>query len=137
MQNTGRLTNKRYNNATVFVDHFSGFTYTHVHQSTGADEAIQAKRLFEQKAQELGVTIRHYHADNGIFNSEKFMAEVMNCKQTISFCGVSAHHQSGIAERRIRLLAEQARTQLAHAQHHNPKAVNVHLWPYALRQKQY
>ena len=137
MQNTGKLTNKRYNNATVFVDHFSGFTYTHVHQSTGAVEAIEAKRLFEQKAQELGVTIRHYHADNGIFNSAEFMAEVMNCKQSISFCGVSAHHQSGIAERRIRLLAEQARTQLVHAQHHNPKAVNVHLWPYALRHATY
>ena len=30
-----------------------------------------------------------------------------------------------------------ARTQLLHAMHNNPKAINVHLWPYALRHVSY
>jgi hypothetical protein len=38
-----------------------------------------------------------------------------------------------VAERRIRTLQDQARTVLFHAQHRWPKAVDVHLWPYALR----
>ena len=132
-QQTGKLTKKRYHVATVFVDHFSGYTYTHVHKSTDAEDAITAKRAFEQHARSLGVTERHYHADNGIFNSHKFEEEIEKCKQSITYCGVSAHHQSGIAEQRVRLLTEQARTQLLHAMHHNPKCVTVHLWPYALR----
>ena len=65
------------------------------------------------------------------------MANVEQSRQTISFCGVGAHHQSGVAEHRVRELTEMARTQLLHAMHNNPKAVNVHLWPYALRHASY
>ena len=52
------------------------------------------------------------------------MASVESSHQSISFCGVGAHHQSGVAEHRIRELTELARTQLLHAIHNNPKAVN-------------
>eukprot|EP00978_Attheya_sp_CCMP212_P015226 scaffold39205_cov33-Attheya_sp.AAC.1 len=53
--------------------------------------------------------------------------------QTISFCGVNAHWQNGIAEKKIRDLTEQARTILLFAQNRWPVAVSIHLWPYALR----
>jgi hypothetical protein len=36
-------------------------------------------------------------------------------QQTISFCGVNAHFQNGIAEKIIRDIQEQARTMLLHA----------------------
>jgi hypothetical protein len=58
------------------------------------------------------VTIKHYHADNGRFADNAFMQSVAESGQTISFCGVNAHFQNGIAEKRIRDLSEQARKQL-------------------------
>ena len=129
----GWLTNKRYKAATVFADHASGLTYVHVSEGTTAEETLEAKAAFESYAETMGVTIKHYHADNGRFAENAFMENVKQSGQSISFCGVGAHHQNGVAERRIRDLTEHARTMLLHASHRWPKAINVHLWPYALR----
>ena len=63
---------------------------------------------------------------------KNFFANVEQSRQTISFCGIGAHHQLGGAEHRVWELTEMACTQLLHAIHNNPKAVNVHLWPYTL-----
>ena len=129
----GWLTKKRYQAATVFADHASGLTYVHVSEGTTAEETLEAKSAFESYAAEMGVSIKHYHADNGRFAEAAFMEHVKASGQTITFCGVGAHHQNGVAERRIRDLTEHARTMLLHAAHRWPKAINVHLWPYALR----
>ena len=136
-QNIGKLTKQRFKYATIFVDQASKLGYVHVHKTTNAEDAIEAKRAFEHFVRSHGVHIKHYHADNGIFNSQEFMASVESSHQSISFCGVGAHHQSGVAEHRIRELTELARTQLLHAIHNNPKAVNKSLWPYALRHTSY
>eukprot|EP00980_Cylindrotheca_fusiformis_P002179 scaffold499_cov120-Cylindrotheca_fusiformis.AAC.2 len=104
--------------------------YIHVQESTSADDTIEAKRRFEQFAAERGVSVKHYHADNGIFASRGFREEVAKCGQRLTFCGVGAHHQNGVAERRIQDLSDSARAMLAHAAHRNP-AVTAHLWPYA------
>ena len=81
----------------------------------------------------MAVCIRHYHADNGRFADNLFIQNIESNGQTISFCGVGAHHQNGRAEKRIRDLRESARKMILHANSRWPKAVNVHLWPYALR----
>ncbi len=60
------------------------------------------------------------------------MSVVAKSGQTISFCGVSAHFQNGIAEKRICDLSEQARKQLLHAKARWPSAIKINLWPYAL-----
>jgi len=117
--------------ATVFVDHYSGLDYVHVQESTSALDTIEAKTKFERFSLDRGVRIRHYHADNGIFASNGFREAVSQAGQTISFCGVGAHHQNRIAERRIQDLTQTARTLLAHASHRNP-SITAHLWPYAL-----
>ena len=91
------------------VDHCSRLSHVHVHKTANADDAIAAKRAFEQHARKRGVTIKHYHADNSIFKSAAFLQEVTKCQQTISFCGVDAHHQNGVAEHRIRVLSDTAR----------------------------
>jgi hypothetical protein len=52
---------------------------------------------------------------------------------TLTFCGINAHFQNGIAKRRIRELQEQARTMLIHASKRWPTAITTNLWPYALR----
>jgi hypothetical protein len=48
------------------------------------------------------------------------MAAIKEAGQTITFCGVNAHFQNAVAERRIRALQDQARTMLIHAQHRWP-----------------
>ena len=135
-QTTGKLTTSRFYIATVFVDHYSRLDYVHLQESTGAEDTIEAKQAFERFSEQRGVTIRHYHADNGIFASNGFREAVHQAGQSISFCGVGAHHQNGIAERRIQDLTQTARSLLAHASHRNP-AITAHLWPYALRHASY
>ena len=135
-QTTGKLTTSRYHVATVFVDHYSRLDFVYIQESTSAEDTIEAKRAFERFAEQRGVQVRHYHADNGIFASNGFREAVKQAGQTISFCGVGAHHQNGIAERRIQDLTQTARSQLAHASHRNP-AVTAHLWPFALAHASY
>ena len=46
-----------------------------------------------------------------------FVDDVRAGHQTITFCGVGAHHQNGVAEQRIRDITKNARTSLLHAAH--------------------
>ena len=129
----GKLTKKRYRAATVFVDHSSRLSYVHLQNSLSSDETVQAKRAFEAYARSHGVNIKHYHADNGRFADNAFLDSIAKSGQTISYCGVNAHFQNGIAEKRIRDLQEQARKQLLHAKARWPSAIEINLWPYAIR----
>jgi hypothetical protein len=61
-------------------------------------------------AKRLGVTIKHYHADKSSLTYKQFIKRINNNRQTISYSGVGAHLQDGIAERRIRDLQERRRT---------------------------
>jgi len=132
-QAKGSCTTKQYRVATVFVDHFSRMGYVHVQKGATALETIEAKNAFERYSHTNGVTISHYHADNGIFADNLFRKAVEDSHQTISFCGVNAHWQNGIAERRIRELQDSARTMMIHANRRWPTAITANLWPYALR----
>ena len=129
----GSLTKRRYRAATIFVDHASRLSYVHLQESLSSDDTVQAKKAFEACARSHGVVVRHYHADNGRFADNLFIESVANSGQTISYCGVNAHFQNGIAEKRIRDLQEQARKQLLHAKARWPSAIEINLWPYALR----
>jgi hypothetical protein len=51
----------------------------------------------------------------------------------MSYAGVNAHHQNGVAERRIRELQELARAMLIHANFRWKDSVTANLWPYAIR----
>jgi hypothetical protein len=81
------------------------------------------------------VTVRHYHADNGRFAKTMWIdtVELHRPQQTILFCGVGAHHQNGVAEKKIQDLQENARTMILHGAVQWPTAHSVSLWPYALR----
>ena len=131
----GWLTRQRYSCATVFVDHYSDLTFVYLQRTTSADETLDAKEAFERYAYQHGVKILHYHADNGRFNESAWIQHLQrqNPQQTQSYSGVGAHHQNGIAEKRIRDLQDCARTMLLHAQRRWPEAINEHLWPYAIR----
>jgi hypothetical protein len=132
-QMTGFVTKQRYRYATVFVDQASKLGFVYLQASATAEETVRAKTAFERYSAHRGVTIRAYHADNGIFKANGWVNECKSKGQPLTFAGVNAHHQNGLAERRIRELQELARTQLVHASRRWPKAVTANLWPYALR----
>lgn len=130
----GRLTRSRYRVATIFVDHASRMGYIHLQKDLTSASTLEAKLQFEAFARKCGVTIKHYHCDNGRFADNVFKQSVDDQGQTISYCGVNAHFQNGIAEKRIRDLQEKARTMLVHAKTKWPHAITPNLWPYALRE---
>ena len=115
------------------TSHASDFTYLHMHQHLTTDETIDAKHSFEHLAEQHGVRILHYHCDNGRFADKAFVDDNRAAHQTITFCGVGAHHQNGIAERGIRDITENACTSLLHAAHRWPKAIAANLWPQAIK----
>ena len=129
----GILTTERYKYATVFVDHFSRISYVHLHRTNHATEVLAGKKAFEQWAQNMHVKIENYHADNGRFADNLWLADITRSHQTITYCGVNAHWMNGIAEKRIRDLCATARTNLIDAKDRWPGAVHAALWPYALR----
>jgi hypothetical protein len=104
-----------------------------IQKTMNTSETIEAKESFERFARAHGITVTHYHADNGRFADNKFREAVALRHQTLSFCGVNAHFQNGVAERRIRELQDMARTMLIHANRRWPQAITANLWPYALR----
>jgi len=128
----GIPTIKRYNYATIFVDHYSKLGYVHLQQTLTSDDTVKAKQAFESYAKTYDVTIKHYHANNGRFADNAFCLDLQANNQTITFCGVNAHWQNGVAEKCIRNLTENARAMLLFAQRRWPDAISPNLWPYAL-----
>ena len=107
-QAKGTLTNARLRVATIFVDHATCLDYVHVQRSTSSEDTLEANHAFEIYAASHGVKIVHYHADNRRFANNAFIKDIKDSGQSISYCAVGAHHQNGIAEKRIRDLVEQA-----------------------------
>ena len=129
----GTLTQQRYKYATVFVDQFSRYTFVYLQKRITSQETVMAKHAFERAADQRGVKIKRYHADNGRFADNAFIQDCQVQRQTLSYCGVNAHFQNGIAERRIRDLQERTRTSMLYAMNKWRKMVIINLWPYAMR----
>jgi hypothetical protein len=70
-QMTGFLTTKRYKYATVYVDQFSRLGYVYLQKEATAEETLQGKEAFERYANDRGVHVQAYLADNGIFTANK------------------------------------------------------------------
>ena len=114
-QEKGHLTRARIWACTIFVDYYTGFTFVALMRDLTAESTLAAKREFEHRCAVRGVQVEHYHADNGRFAEPAFVDECKRCKQELTFCGVGAHHQNGIAERKIKDVTVIARTILLHA----------------------
>ena len=80
----GTLTKLRYKAATIFIDHYSRLSYVHLQKTTSADETVLAKEAFEWYAAAHGVTVRHYHADNGRFTDKNFAPRSQRHKAKLS-----------------------------------------------------
>ncbi len=130
----GTPTVQRYRCATVYVDHYSRLSYVHLQRQLTSEETVQGKVAFEKFCEARGVTVKHYHADNGRFSDKGFVNHVTANRQSITYCGVNAHFQNGMAEKRIRDLQDQTTTMLMHAESKWPDVISANLWPYALRE---
>eukprot|EP00957_Ditylum_brightwellii_P175872 13392032-Ditylum_brightwellii.AAC.1 len=91
---------------TIFADSVSKKNFAKFQTSTSSALTIQSKLQMEKEAKCFNVTIKHIKADNSIFCSKEFQDHIESLEQDITFCGVSAHHQNGIAECHIRILVE-------------------------------
>ena len=79
------------------------------------DENIKAKVGFECMESAHGVTIRHFHAENGHLSDDIFIKACAACSQTTYFCGVNAHFQNDITEGNIGHIQSSARIILLNA----------------------
>ncbi len=86
--------------SSVYVDHASDLSYICHHTALTSEDPVKGKEAFEAYAKAHGVSIKHYHADNGRFKDNAFLKSIQENHQTISFSGVGAHHQNGIAEKK-------------------------------------
>jgi hypothetical protein len=102
-------------------------------QNLSLEETILAKHGYERFLAAIGVTAKAYHADNGRFADKGFCDECTSSNQVITFCGVSSHHQNGIAEQKIKELTLVACTLLLHAKCMLPEYISMIMWPFALK----
>jgi hypothetical protein len=127
-----------YCGGTIFVDHTSGLIHVEHQVSFGAMDTLVAKKSFERMALNNGVAIQRYHGDNGsAFTSHDITRHINDMKQGLSFSGVGAHHQNGVAERAIRTVVTRARVMMLHAATRWPEMVDASLWPMALSHATY
>ena len=88
----------------VFIYHSSGYVRIKHQVAINATETAKAKLPFERENQIQGVMINVYHTDNGIFNTSKFMEDLLKKQQKIRVSGAGALHKNGSADRTINVV---------------------------------
>jgi hypothetical protein len=76
--------------------------------------------------------VRAIHTDNGVFYSQLFRSHCDDLRQKLTFSGVGAHHQNGVAENAIRTISNMARANLIHSSIRWPERSLIDLWPFAM-----
>ena len=130
---SGYNSNHKINTVTIYVDSCSKKIFNHFQTSTCAEETIAGKLSMERQAQKYNVKIKKIRADSGIFKCKKFRDHINSLEQDIIFCGVSAHHQNGIAERHIQTLVNITRTTLLNSHARWPAVIDMELWTFVFQ----
>ena len=99
----------------LFIDHSSGYVKIKHKVAINTTETVKGKLTFEREAHSLGVVIKGYQTDNGIFNASEFMEELFKKQLEIRFSGSGASYQNGAAERAIKTVVTMKMTMLMHA----------------------
>eukprot|EP00956_Cyclotella_meneghiniana_P010938 scaffold15299_cov23-Cyclotella_meneghiniana.AAC.9 len=89
--------------------------------------------LLEREARDVGVSIKKYHSDNGVFSSKEFRSHCDELNQKLSFLGVGAKFQNGVAERGIQTVSSMAKANMFHAMLHWPGRKFIDMWPLAMQ----
>jgi transposase InsO family protein len=120
-----------YQGGTIYVDHASGWIFHRPQKTLNVNDTICGKLLLESEARDVGVTIKAYHTDNGVFNCKEFKAHCTELNQKLTFSGVGAHHQNGVAERAIQTISGMARATMIHCTLKWPERGTRHSRPVA------
>jgi hypothetical protein len=96
-----------------------------VDQMVSTKVGFFAKHAFEKFTTEHDVPFHHYRCDNGLYSNDAFKESCKSSHQRLTFCGVNAHFQNGIA------ISESKQKQLLHAHALWTAAVHFAPWPYA------
>ena len=126
-QVSGKLTTPRFRGATFFKDHFSIFIHTVLFQGHTNDETLEAKKEYEKILSSYNHSIKSYRAENSRFNAKPFLDDCTLAGQNLTFCGMGAHHKTGIGESTIKWIVEDARVSLLHAKKEWPKVITTNL----------
>ena len=125
----GNQTVTIYVGATVFVYHYSDFTYVHLMYKLDIESIVEANLVIERIFDLYGIRVLHYHSDNGLFDIKNFMESCDTVKQTLIFCGVNFHHQNRNSKNIIKDVTTGARTALLQADHPWTNIIHAYLWP--------
>ena len=87
-----------YKGGTIFYDAASNYMSIHHQVSFTSNETAQSMLSFERESHSVGVTIKGYNTDNGVYTAKEIMNKLMNDSQTLRLSGVGAHHHNGVAE---------------------------------------
>ena len=118
---------------SLFVDSTSKKKICEFQHSTGAEENTLSKQNMERECKIFDVNIKAFGGDNCVYKADELRAELRNNDQHITYCGVGAHHQNGVAERYIRTMVEKTRTVLLNAHAIWPSFIEMELWTFAFR----
>jgi hypothetical protein len=132
-QEKGALTRARIWGFTIFTDYATNYICIVLMRDFTAESTLEAKREFEHRCAVRGIKVQRYHADNGRFAEPAFQADCKRLGQKLTFCGVGAHHQNGVVERKIKDVTLAARTMLLHAIRFWPEYISIILWPFAVK----
>ncbi|KAL7505265.1 LOW QUALITY PROTEIN: hypothetical protein ACHAXN_002766, partial [Cyclotella atomus] len=132
-QYKGQLTRARIWGCTVFVDYATSLVNVVLMRDLRGDLTLEAKREFKDKCATKGVMIKHYHTDNLMEDLQSLLGKKIVKQLKLTFCGVGAHHQNAIVERKIKDLTLPSRTLLLHAMRYWPKYISQILWPFAVK----
>lgn len=127
----------RYNGGTIFVDHASTYMSIHHQVSMRVGETLIGKHNLERHARQHGFKIKGYRADNHPFEAVAFLQDLELQDQTITYSGVGAHHQNGVAERGLQTTTTWARAMMMHQLIHWPEEFDPALWPFAMEHAVY
>ena len=82
---------------------------------------------------QAGLSVKHYHANNGRSLDNGFVDAINIKSQKPTFCGVGAHHQNGIIENKNKVLTAGARTLLLHGIRMWPQIIDYMFWSFAIK----
>jgi hypothetical protein len=118
---------------TTFYDHVSDYVYVHLMRNFTLEETLLAKKAYEKFLACADSCVKHYHANNGRFSGNGFLWSVNEHDQTITFCGVGAHHQNGNIENKNKALTLGARTLLLQGMRYWPQMIDTIFWPFTVK----
>jgi hypothetical protein len=121
-----------YKCGSFFVNHASGKIFNFPQFFTNTTDRLRSVACLELQAYNEGFKIKVYHSDNGIFYSAEFKVHCERQNQKYSFNGVGAHHQNGVAERNIKMVAQWACMNMLHLAMHWPQQTCSQLWLQAI-----